>query len=71
MPLYDYRCPQCGAEFERLVKFSKADEITCPDCKYAYAQRRISRVAVQMNGDAGSSWSDSRTCGGSVSPGGG
>ncbi len=33
MPIYEYRCPNCGNEFELMHPFSKADEPTpCPKC---------------------------------------
>lgn len=33
MPIYEYRCPKCGKDFELMRPFSKADEAApCPDC---------------------------------------
>jgi putative FmdB family regulatory protein len=32
MPLYDYRCETCEAEFEKLVSFSEADRVRCDAC---------------------------------------
>ncbi len=33
MPLYEYRCPQCGHELEKLRKMSEADApLPCPKC---------------------------------------
>lgn len=71
MPMYEYRCPECKAEFEQLVSFSKADEVACPRCKHRYAQRNISRVAVRTSGGSNSSGSDSSACGTGFSSGGG
>lgn len=32
MPTYQYRCTQCGAEIERVQKFSDPALTTCEDC---------------------------------------
>ena len=32
MPRYDYRCGQCGHEFEVRQSFSSEPVATCPDC---------------------------------------
>jgi len=33
MPIYEYRCPQCGQDFELMRPFSQADEpAPCPSC---------------------------------------
>ena len=50
MPIYEYRCNQCGAVFSRLFRSVRAaesaPESACPACGSADAQRLISRVAV-------------------------
>ncbi|MBQ9081763.1 MAG: zinc ribbon domain-containing protein [Clostridia bacterium] len=32
MPLLQYKCPDCGKEFDELVK-SFTEQVLCPDCK--------------------------------------
>ena len=33
MPLYEYRCQECGKEFEKLVRsISSTPEVECPHC---------------------------------------
>ena len=44
MPLYEYRCPSCGASFELLASWSQADAQRCPECGTA-AQRLVSSFA--------------------------
>lgn len=43
MPLYDYRCKACQAEFELLVRASTV--ATCPHCSAADPERCVSRIA--------------------------
>jgi putative FmdB family regulatory protein len=43
MPLYDYRCKTCQAEFELLVRASTVP--TCPQCASAELERAVSRIA--------------------------
>lgn len=32
MPLYAYRCTQCGHKFEKIQNFSAEQESVCPEC---------------------------------------
>ena len=42
MPLYEYRCPKCGNDYEVIKGFSEdADHDTCPKC-HADADRVFS-----------------------------
>jgi putative FmdB family regulatory protein len=43
MPLYDYRCQACQAEFELLVRASTMP--TCPHCGATDLERCVSRIA--------------------------
>jgi len=50
MPIYEYRCKQCDAKFEKRVKLStQAAEIECPKC----GARRVEK-AVSLFGTASS-----------------
>ena len=48
MPIYEYGCRECGAEFEKLV--SRNAEVTCPSCASARVMRRLSLVGVRTAG---------------------
>jgi len=32
MPIYDFRCKECGYTFERMQKISDKNPTECPDC---------------------------------------
>jgi putative FmdB family regulatory protein len=44
MPLYEYRCGACGAEFEFLVRSNTT--VACPDCGSVSLERLISAPFV-------------------------
>lgn len=60
MPVYDYKCENCGKLFEELViSYSVPDsEIKCPECGEYKAKQKISAPSI-----AGSSSSHSSSCG--------
>jgi len=41
MPTYEYRCPQCGSEFEKFQSMSEEPTAPCPECG-TNAVRRLS-----------------------------
>ena len=45
MPLYEYRCQDCGAEFEELVSFSARDDVVCEQCGSKNVERLVSGFA--------------------------
>ncbi|MFQ5874837.1 MAG: FmdB family zinc ribbon protein [Dehalococcoidia bacterium] len=48
MPIYDYRCEQCQAEFEKLVLAPAA--VTCPGCQGTDVKRLPSRFGISTGG---------------------
>lgn len=43
MPLYEYRCTECGEKFEKLVRMADADRAPeCPKCGAPEAKRQVS-----------------------------
>ncbi|HEY1807485.1 MAG TPA: zinc ribbon domain-containing protein [Acidobacteriaceae bacterium] len=49
MPLYEYRCKNCGHQFEKIQSFSAPDEKECPLC-HGPVERLISAPAIQFKG---------------------
>lgn len=69
MPIYEYRCKQCGHCFEILVSSSRA-AASCPQCGSRKTERLISTFAA--HGAASPSPCDSGACpAGGALPGGG
>ena len=55
MPVFEYRCTDCGAEQEVIVLPSEEPPAACPDCG-GELRRLWSRVGVQLVG-----WGFSKT----------
>jgi putative FmdB family regulatory protein len=49
LPLYEYRCKQCGHQFEKIQSFSAPEETECPVC-HGEIERLISAPAIQFKG---------------------
>ena len=46
MPLYDYVCQTCNAEFELLVRSS--DTPTCPSCGGVDLRKQVAKIASEI-----------------------
>ncbi|NLY75856.1 MAG: zinc ribbon domain-containing protein [Firmicutes bacterium] len=52
MPLYEFKCPECGREFEELCPLG-ATSWPCPNCKSENTIRKISRFSAKSAGENG------------------
>jgi putative FmdB family regulatory protein len=50
MPIYEYRCPDCGHEFERLQRMSDDPAKDCPECSGDQVKKLISRTSFVLKG---------------------
>lgn len=50
MPIYEYRCSECGHTFERLQQISESDPDQCPECGSSEVGRLISQSSFQLKG---------------------
>ena len=50
MPIYEYRCADCGHTFEEIQQFSDPDPETCPSCEAKAVKRLLSRTNFQLKG---------------------
>lgn len=42
MPIYSYKCENCGADVEKLQKFSDEPLKTCPQCNQDTLKKQLS-----------------------------
>lgn len=66
MPVYEFRCSQCGFEFERIVFATDKEGVVCPRCDAPDAERLLStfcstRSGGDMAGTGGTSCGTSTT----------
>lgn len=53
MPIYEYRCRECNARFQKLVQgFHDPADLACPRCKSREVGRMISRFATLKTEEA-------------------
>jgi len=63
MPYYEYRCTECGEAFEKMMRFSEADQLpVCPKCESPNTQKKLSRVVSFGAASSGSTTSTSSNC---------
>jgi putative FmdB family regulatory protein len=65
VPVYEYRCKECGYEFDRHQSFTEARLTDCPSCEVAGSLRKVfGSVGVTFKG-SGFYRTDSRSTGAS------
>jgi len=50
MPIYEYRCAECGQEHEVLQKVSEPPLTICPACGKPALQKQLSAAGFQLKG---------------------
>ncbi|MFT3759403.1 FmdB family zinc ribbon protein [Thauera sp.] len=50
MPIYEYRCPDCGFQKEHLQKMSDEPLSTCPSCGATGYAKLLSAAGFQLKG---------------------
>ena len=56
MPIFEYRCQDCGTKFEKLVRRStEVAELECPSCGKQHLEQELSTFAAHANGSPKSS----------------
>jgi len=46
MPIFEYRCTDCGTRFEKLVRSSDTNGPQCPKCGTAHLEQELSTFAA-------------------------
>jgi putative FmdB family regulatory protein len=49
MPIYEYKCDDCGSKFEKLVRRA-GDEVLCPSCGQDHLEQQHSTFSARANG---------------------
>ena len=53
MPIYEYKCQDCGNRFEKLVRrTADADALECPSCGQKHLTQELSTFAAHANGSS-------------------
>ena len=50
MPIYAYKCDDCGSEVERLQKISEPPLKDCPDCGAPALAKQLTAAGFQLKG---------------------
>lgn len=50
MPIYEYRCAECGHELEKLQKISDAPLVDCPACGKPGLRKLVSAAGFRLKG---------------------
>ncbi len=53
MPIFEYQCSQCKAEFEKLIFSSDDSEIQCPQCQSEKIHKKMSAASLTGSGKCG------------------
>lgn len=55
MPMFEFTCRECGAEFEELCTAAEveAGEVACPECGAQKADKKLSVFASTGDGGGG------------------
>lgn len=50
MPIYEYRCDNCGHELEAFQKLSEDKLVNCPECKMDTLIKKVSAAGFRLKG---------------------
>ncbi len=63
MPIFEYRCENCGSKYDVLHKSSvNQEEVTCPKCNSTKSKKLLSTFSASIDGS--SSYSSSNCASG-------
>lgn len=55
MPIYEFHCQRCEADFEELTSWAALSEVTCRHCGSRRVERQLSAFAVGRESGPGTS----------------
>jgi putative FmdB family regulatory protein len=54
MPIFEYRCQECGSRFEKLIRRdADAESLVCPSCGEKNLSKELSTFAAHAHGAPG------------------
>jgi len=64
MPIFEYKCQDCGAQFEKIIT-SSSSGVLCLKCESPHVDKLLSVFAVAKGSNSNSSFDDGpcQTCG--------
>ena len=64
MPIFEYKCQDCGTQFEKIVA-SSSSSVLCGECASPNVEKLLSIFAVAKGSHSAASFEDGpcRTCG--------
>jgi putative FmdB family regulatory protein len=65
MPIYEFRCRACQAEFEELVPGSDPEalaRVACPECGHGKVIKKISAFAAGVKGEVSNARARAAEC---------
>ncbi len=65
MPIYTYRCENCGIQFDQQQRFSDSPLVRCPECKKNTLRKVYTPVGIVFKG-SGFYATDNRSPSGAV-----
>jgi putative FmdB family regulatory protein len=66
MPIYEYKCLDCGFKFEHLYR-SASERVACPKCKHPDLQKLVSAFAFNAKDKNGNITASPSGCSGCTS----
>jgi len=70
MPIYEFRCENCGHVFEELVRFGNDQGLKCPECGSTDTRKAVSLFGFSGVNTGSSSSSSSASSGAACAPSG-
>lgn len=70
MPIFDYRCSDCGSTYQIFHKVREVvEDVVCPTCGSTHSKKQMSAPAVSMGGSSSSESSSQTFNGGGCASG--
>jgi len=62
MPIYEYRCQECGEITEALVSMGEKADVACSKCGSRKVERKLSTFAARGSSSASTGGATSDSC---------